>query len=178
MQKNVFRKFPHSYWDSKGVVLICTHYKHVLSTCSVHGVINHHVTTCNLKETIYNLALSPRATFKLHTMSNLGVLLKDTPTSPVLTLRFTADQRPPHDAAHCFYWQRKRKNNLACSTNWLHLQASHQTTAHDFELELATLLLTSHLFSSSPPWLKLSHWHEWETDFKTMSANGSWEQGW
>lgn len=33
-------------------------------------------------------------------------------------------------------------------------------------------------FCSSETWLKRSHWHEWEIDLKTMSANGSWEQGW
>lgn len=36
------------------------------------------------------------------------------------------------------------------------------------------LIPTSVLFNPTRPWLKHSHWHEWEIDLKTMPANGSW----
>lgn len=51
-------------------------------------------------------------------------------------------------------------------------------TARGLWSETLPLVPTSVLSSSSPPWLKHGHWHEWEIDFKAMYANESWEQAW
>lgn len=76
------------------------------------------------------------------------------------------------------FWQSENSTkNFSCKGQTTFTVITVSDTALIFWAETCNtlqLIPTSVLFNPTRPWLKHSHWHEWEIDLKTMPANGSW----